>query len=122
MRKSRRSGTQLDNAMLPINLKAPMIVVLKPIYQRFISGEKTVEYRRHRAPFTEGVFYVGRIARLAYNYNLKRYPSRLAKVEAFEIARVGDPILDGIDLASHYGELAPGTEIAMIRLRLLPPE
>lgn len=105
--------------MLPINLKAPLIVVKKPIYYRYLDGSKTIEYRLHRKPFTRGAFWPGRIVRLAYNYNIKINPSRLARVVAFNVATAGD-IGKAIDLASDYGELDPATEIALIELTLLP--
>lgn len=42
------------------------------------SGAKTTEYRRHRPPFTDRVFYPGRWVRIAYSYNIKLHPTLIA--------------------------------------------
>src|SRR5438874_13047801 len=106
--------------MLPINLKAPLIVMRRPLYDAFLAGTKTIEYRRHRAPFTRNTYYAGRTVRLAYNYNVHKFPSRLARVIAFDVMAAGQVAID--DLSPYYPNLDPLDEIALIRLDINDPE
>jgi hypothetical protein len=96
--------------------KPPLIVVRRRHYEAFIAGLKAIEYRHHRRPFTIATFYPGRVVRLAYNFNVKKHPSRLALVRAFDVLPAASV---GIDLSSHYPDLSPTDEIAMISVELL---
>ena len=98
----------------PINAKFPLIVVKRVYYDAFLAGEKTIEYRRHRAPFTMRAFYPGRWVRIAYNYDLARYPHLLARVVAFSVA----PAREHPELATLYKGLGPDDEIALISLAI----
>jgi hypothetical protein len=60
----------------PINARFPLIVVKRVYFDQFAAGTKMVEYRRHRKPFTQRAFYPGRWVRIAYNYDINKYPSR----------------------------------------------
>src|SRR5690349_7701024 len=99
-----------------IGLKPPLIVVRRAYYEAFVAGRKTVEYRRHRRPFIKSTFYPGRIVRLAYNYNIKAFPSRLAVVRAFDVLPAASV---RIELLSDYPDLTSTDEIALIRLELV---
>jgi hypothetical protein len=94
-------------------VERPALIVVKRVYfGQFASGEKTKEYRRHRPPFTERTFYPGRLVRIAYNYQLGRFPFLLARVTRFEISAASDyPAI----LAVHPF-LDPSEEIAVIGL------
>jgi hypothetical protein len=70
----------------PINARFPLIVVKRVYYEQFAAGTKTIEYRLHRKPFTKRAYYPGRFVRLAYNDDVKRYPSMLAIVRSFALA------------------------------------
>ncbi len=96
--------------------KLPLIIVKKRFFDAFCAGTKTIEYRRHRPPFVASTFYAGRIVRLGYNYDIKRYPSRVARVEAF-VVRPADACPE---LSSVYPDVEPSHEIALITLALLP--
>ena len=96
--------------------KLPLIIVKRRFYDAFCAGTKTIEYRRHRRPFVASTFYPGRVVRLGYNYDIKRYPGRLARVDAFE-ARTPSACPD---LSGVYPGLDPSDEIALITLALLP--
>lgn len=63
--------------------KSPLIVVKRKYYDQFVSGEKTIEYRRIRGSFTERVYYSGRRVKLAYNYDIGRFPYLTATVTCF---------------------------------------
>lgn len=106
--------------MLPINLRAPLIVVKKRYYQEFIAGTKTVEYRRHRRPFLRRTYYPDRIVRLTYSYDFKKHPSRLARVLAFDIVRAEQVTPEeAARLLAIYRDLRAADEIALITLALL---
>jgi hypothetical protein len=96
--------------------KMPLIIVKKRFFDAFCAGTKTIEYRRHRRPFVASTFYPGRIVRLVYNYDIRRYPGRLARVDGFVVRSAGAcPDLSGV-----YPGLDPADEIALITLALLP--
>jgi hypothetical protein len=97
-------------------MSPPLIVVRRAEYEAFAAGTKTIEYRRHRRPFTRAAFYPGRIVRLAYNFNVKSHPSRLAIVRAFDVRPAASI---GIDLSPYYPDLAASDELALIKLELL---
>jgi hypothetical protein len=63
-------------------------------------------------PFTERVFYPGRWVRLAYNYDVKRYPSMLAIVRSFDLASARDHP----QLREVYPQLRDDDEFALITL------
>ena len=71
-------------------VKVPLIVVRRAYFKLFAGGAKTIEYRRHRPPFTARTFYPGRWVRIAYNYDVKRCPSLLATVISFDVAPAGE--------------------------------
>lgn len=105
--------------MLPINMKAPLIVVKREFYDQFIAGTKTVEYRRHRRPFLATTYYPGRFVRLAYSYDVYKYPTRLARVVSFELLRVEQLRPDEIaGLQTLYRDLVGSDEIALITIAL----
>src|SRR6266851_5286347 len=95
-------------------VKAPLIVVRRAYFDQFVSGAKTIEYRRHRPPFTARTFYPGRWVRIAYNYDVKRCPSLLATVISFDVAPAGEyPKLIEV-----YPTLLPDDELALIKLAI----
>jgi hypothetical protein len=96
----------------PINARFPLIVVKRVYYEQFAAGTKTIEYRRHRKPFTKRAFYVGRWVRLAYSYNINKYPSLIARVTEFELA----PARDHPAMRDIYPDLADDDELALIHL------
>jgi hypothetical protein len=96
----------------PINARFPLIVVKRVYYEQFAAGTKTVEYRRHRKPFTERAFYVGRWVRLAYNYDINKYPSLIARVTGFELA----PAHDHPAMRDVYPDLGDDDELALIHI------
>jgi hypothetical protein len=104
----------------PINARFPLIVVKRAYFEQFEEGTKTVEYRLHRKPFTRHAFYPGRFVRLAYNYDIKRYPSLIARIVTFEVLRVEQlRASEHIDLTRHYPDLRASDEIALIALDVL---
>jgi hypothetical protein len=96
----------------PINARFPLLVVKRVYYEQFAAGTKTIEYRLHRKPFTKHAFYPGRFVRLAYNYDIKRFPSMLAIVRSFELA----PARDHRALREVYPDLRDDDELALITL------
>jgi hypothetical protein len=74
----------------PINGSFPLIVVKRRYFDEFAAGTKNIEYRLHRKPFTERAFYPGRWVRIAYNYNITKNSSLLARVMRFEVAPARD--------------------------------
>lgn len=100
------------------DVKLPMIVVRRKFYDAFLDGSKTTEYRRHKRPFTEKTFHAGRTIRLAYHYNIRLFPSRLARITRVTIVPAGS--LDNFEsLRASYPDLAPSDEIIAIGLVLL---
>ena len=95
-------------------VKPALIVVRRVYFERFASGAKTIEYRRHRPPFTARVFYPGRLVRIAYNYDLKRFPTLLARVIGFDVA----PAREHPELREIWPGLLDGDEIALIKLAI----
>jgi hypothetical protein len=95
-------------------VRPPLIVVKRVYFDQYAAGTKTIEYRRHRPPFTARVFYPGRVVRIAFNFNVKRFPSLLAKVARFDVTRA----CDHPELVEVYPELLPDDEIALIALLL----
>ena len=91
-------------------VKPALIVVRRVYFERFASGAKTIEYRRHRPPFTARVFYPGRVVRIAYNYRIALYPTLLARVVSFDVA----PPRDHPALREVWPGLLDGDEIALI--------
>lgn len=105
--------------MLPINMKAPLIVVKREFYDQFLAGTKTVEYRRHRRPFLATTYYPGRYVRLAYSYDVNKYPTRLARVVSFEVLRVEQlRASEHMLLQTVYRDLVGSDEIALITIAL----
>jgi hypothetical protein len=106
----------------PINARFPLLVVKRVYYEQFAAGTKTIEYRLHRKPFTKHTYYPGRFVRLAYNYDVKRYPSMLAIVRSFEVVRAKDARSLWITNESAtaifdvYPDLEPDDELALITL------
>src|ERR1700726_1409986 len=96
----------------PVNARFPLIVVKRVYYDQFAAGTKTIEYRRHRKPFTERAFYIGRWVRIAYNYNINKYPSLIARVTGFELASARGHI----SLLKIYPDLGPDDVLALISL------
>jgi hypothetical protein len=94
-----------------------LLVVRRVWFEAFASGAKTVEYRRHRPPFTDRVFYPGRPVRIAYNYRLAVTPVLFAVVTRFEVARMRDYP----QLAAIWPEAAPEAELALIHLHVALP-
>jgi hypothetical protein len=71
-------------------VKPALLVVRRVYFERFASGAKTIEHRRHRPPFTARTFYPGRrLVRIAYNYNVAKLPSLIAQVISFDVMRGG---------------------------------
>jgi hypothetical protein len=103
------------NERPPINGRFPLIVVKRRYYDEFIAGTKTVEYRRHRKPFTERAFYPGRWVRIAYSYNINKFPSVLARVTGFAVA----PARDHPAMREVYPQLGDADELALIHLDVL---
>ena len=102
----------------PINARFPLIVVKRVYYDQFAAGTKTIERRLHRPPFTVRAFYPGRWVRIAYNFNVAKTPSLIAKVISFEVVRAGD-VAGWVELCSIYPKLDPDTEIALITLAVM---
>ena len=96
----------------PMNARLPLIVVKRVYFDLFAAGTKTVEYRRYKKPFTEGAFYVGRWVRIAYNYNINKYPSLIARVTGFAVA----PARDHPAMFELYRDLQPDDELALVHL------
>jgi hypothetical protein len=94
----------------------PMIIVKRQFYDAFDSGEKTTEYRRHRGLFTARTFWTGRSVRIAYSYNVKRYPSLIALVEGLDV-ELAETHLER--LRAHYPDLQSTDEIALIHLQVI---
>jgi hypothetical protein len=104
----------------PLNARFPLLVVKRVYYEQFAAGTKTIEYRLHRKPFTKRTYYPGRFVRLAYNYDIKRYPSLIARIVTFEVLRVDQlRASEHIDLTRHYPDLRAPDEIALITLDVL---
>jgi hypothetical protein len=100
------------------DVKLPMIVVRREFYDAFLNGSKTTEYRRNKRPFTTKTFYTGRTVRLAYHYNIRLYPSRLARINQTNIVQACS--LDNFaSLRKSYPDLTPEDEIICIGLDLL---
>jgi hypothetical protein len=96
------------------------LYVRRQFFDQYARGEKTIEYRRHREPFTERSFYSGRPVSIRWRFD-QMTPRLKARVVRFEVAR-----LDALDvdrrrgLRAIYPELAADAEIALIHLELLP--
>ena|SRR5712691_1256635 len=95
-------------------VKTPLLVVRRAYFERFASGAKTIEHRRHRPPYTARVFYPGRVVRIAYNYDVKRFPTLLARVISFNLA----PARDHPERREVWPDLLDGDEIALIKLAI----
>jgi len=100
----------------PINERPLLIVLKRPFFEAFASGEKTIEYRRHRGQFTSRTLWPGRRVRLAYTYDVKRYPSLIALVEKLDI-EFANMYLE--KLRAFYPDLQPSDEIALIHLQVI---
>jgi hypothetical protein len=100
-------------------MKIPLLVVRRVFFDQFVSGEKTIEYRRHRPPFTIRTFYPGRQVRLAYTYNITHSISHLVKIASFEIVPARR-LWERVPLLDVYPDLLPGDEIAMIGVAMQP--
>jgi hypothetical protein len=99
---------------VPASTHPALIIVKRRFYDAFASGEKTTELRRHRPPFTERVFYPGRLVRVAYNYNIARNPSLLGWVRSFDVHLAENYP----ELRELYPELRDDDEIAAISIAL----
>jgi hypothetical protein len=103
-------------------MHAPLfpLIVKRPFFDMFASGIKSVEYRRHKAPFVAKNFWPGRRVRIACRYQDLGAGGRslLATCEAFEVARVSMLEHDTAALVrAIYPSLGADDEIALIRLR-----
>lgn len=98
-------------------VKTPLLVVKRVFFDQFMSGEKTVEYRRHRPPFTVKTFYPGRLVRLAYTYNIKASVSHLVLVASFELIPAHRLIKRLPVLLDIYPDLQRNDEIAAIGIK-----
>jgi hypothetical protein len=114
------AGPSYDREMIvPLTSKKALLVVRRPFFDAFASGAKTTEYRRHRPPFVERIFYPGRLVRIAYNYDINRYPTLLARVLDFDVAAAADHPDAMQALLSVYPSMQPSDEIALIGLALV---
>lgn len=96
----------------PINARFPLLVVRREYFDQFAAGTKTIEYRLHRPPFTQRVYYPGRWIKIAYNYNITKNPTLLACVIKFDLA----PARDYPAMLKLYPDLKPDAELALIKL------
>jgi hypothetical protein len=96
-------------AMTPI----PLIAVRRGYYEAFRAGSKTIEYRRHKPPFTARVFYPGRRVRIRCGYG-RAYPELPATVTRFETK----PLAEVPEMEGFYADMRPDDEIALIHLQL----
>jgi hypothetical protein len=91
-------------------LPIPLIVVRRPYFDEFLAGTKTTEFRRHRRPFTERVFYAGRRAAITFRYNLApRLPATVMKFEA-------RPLIEVPEMIGFYEGMSMRDEVALIHL------
>jgi hypothetical protein len=99
------------------------IIVKKEVYERYANGEKTAEYRRHRSPYLERIFYPGRPVLIRYNRDATKGPSLRAWVVRFEalplIALDADRVTS---LRRFVRDLADSEEIAVVHLTFNPPD
>jgi hypothetical protein len=95
-------------------VRPPLIVVKRVYFEQYAAGVKTIEYRRHRPPFAAHTFYPGRWVRIAYNFDVKRFPSLLARVISFDVA----PARDHPALIEVYPTLLPDDELVLIALAI----
>ncbi|SRR6266851_5877004 len=95
-------------------VKAPLIVVRRAYFDQFEAGTKTIEHRRHRPPVTARVFYPGRLVRIAYNFNVKRHPSVLARVISFDVAAARE----NPKMIEIYPDVLLDDEVALITLAI----
>lgn len=111
----------------PVNARLPLIVVKRVYFDQYAAGTKTIEYRRHRKPFTRTAFYPGRWVRIAPNFNIKKHPALIAEIVSFRACPAFEcfealPLQRARDQFERLRELYPGiepeTEIAMIGLRV----
>jgi hypothetical protein len=94
------------------------LVVKRVFFEQFARGEKTIEYRRHRRPFTANTYWPGRSIVIRYSYNAAQSPELAARVVRFEVGRL-DEIGDvAAALKTIYRDLADADEIAMIHLQV----
>lgn len=92
----------------------PLIVVKRRYFEEFVSGTKTIEYRRHRGQFTARTFYPGRLVRIAYTYNIWRTGWLDAVVERFETRPAAE-----CPAGDRYEDMKPDARMALIHLRLI---
>jgi hypothetical protein len=107
----------------PINAAFPVIVVKRQFFEEFAAGRKNTEFRLHRKPFTNHVFYAGRWVRLAYRYDFQKHASLLAIVKRFEV-RPAFECAEADKLRQLYPRLEREAEIALIHLdvqRMIKP-
>lgn len=107
-----------------VNPRRPLIVVKRVYFNEFASGIKTIEYRRHRPPYTRRTFSPGREVRIAWTYNIKRCPKPLlARAESFDVCWASEtPPEIYAALGLLYPGLQPDAEIAVISLKLINGE
>ena len=99
------------------DIPVPIIVVRRIYFEEFLAGTKTAEFRRHRAPFTQRVFYPGRAVRIAYGYDNAK-PRLGATVRHFE----AKPLREVPDMIGFYADMKMDDEIAIIHLMIDPSE
>lgn len=100
---------------MPQSEKIPLIVVKRYYFDEYAAGIKTIEYRRHKPPFTERVFYPSRRVRIKYQYH-NSAPELAAIVRRFEWALARDV---PVDLRAVYPGLGGDAEIALIHLKII---
>jgi hypothetical protein len=94
------------------------LVVKRVFFEQFARGEKTIEYRRHRRPFTANTYWPGRSIVIRYSYDPARSPELAARVARFEVARLDETGDVAAALRTIYPQLADADEIALIHLEV----
>ena len=84
----------------------------RPYFDEFVSGTKTIEFRRHRRPFTERVYYPGRRVVITFRYNLApRLPAIVVRFES-------KPLIQVPDMIGFYSDMEMLDEVALIHLAI----
>lgn len=101
-------------------LESRLVIAVKRIYfDAYARGDKTIEYRRSKPPFTAKTFWPGRPVWIATSYNLNLAQKLPARVRRYELAPLWTLDLDLIDrLRTLYAGLAGSDPIAMIHLAI----
>lgn len=95
------------------------LVVKRVFFEQFVRGEKTIEYRRHRRPFTANTYWPGRSIVIRYSYDPAQSPELAARVVRFEVARLDETGDVAAVLRTFYRDLEDSAEIALIHLEML---